>query len=154
MNMQTEDMVLAAQNVYNRFKQSAQEKNVELTFSSSRKTVPMIFDKEKIDMALANLVDNALKYTLPGGSVALTITQVKKEVRIEVADSGIGVPADQASRIFSKFFRAHNALLLETYGSGLGLSVVKYVVEKHRGTVSFKNNEGGGSIFTLTLPLA
>lgn len=154
VRMQKEDIVLVMQAIYNRFKQIAQEKNVAFTCNSSRKTVPMIFDKEKIDIALTNLVDNAIKYTMPGGTVALTLKVIEKEAHIAVADSGVGIPMEQKDRIFSKFFRAHNAILLETSGSGLGLTMVKDIAEKHQGTISFRGNEGGGTIFTLVLPLA
>lgn len=152
MNMQKQDIVSVVQDIGDQFKKVAEEKNIRFSFENPSKILLVNFDKEKIDIALTNLVDNAIKYTLPSGAIDLSIEEMEKDVQIAVADTGIGVPKEQASRIFGKFFRAHNAMLLETYGSGLGLSVTKDIVEKHQGTISFKDNEGGGSIFTVVLP--
>lgn len=154
MSMQKQDIVSVVQGVGDQFKKIAKEKRIGFSFESSAKSLLVDFDKEKLNIALTNLVDNAVKYTPAGGAINLSVAGMEKEVCIAVTDTGIGIPEEQANKIFSKFFRARNAMLLETYGSGLGLSVAKDIVERHQGTIAFTSNVGGGSIFTITLPRA
>ena len=71
-----------------------------------------------------------------------------------MSDNGIGIPKDQMDRVFNRFFRAHNAMILETYGSGLGLFVVKEIIDKHNGSINFTSEEGKGSVFSIILPTA
>lgn len=151
--MKKQDLVSALKDIYNRFKKAADTKGIKLVFEPQLLALDVVFDEEKLLIAIANLVDNAIKYTMPGGQVAIKITQKDKQVQIDVSDTGIGVPKDEANHIFNRFFRAHNAMMLETYGSGLGLSVVKEVVEKHNGSITFESEEGKGSTFSITLPM-
>ena len=114
---------------------------------------PLLLDKEKIAMVFDNLLDNAIRYTLPGGKVFLDISREKEKIKAEVRDTGIGIPKTQIGRLFSKFFRADNALYLQTTGNGLGLYTAKNIIERHGGTISVESTEGKGSTFLVTLPI-
>lgn len=114
----------------------------------------LAFDEDKITLVLDNLLDNALKYTEPGGGITLRAAREDSRVRIEVRDTGIGIPKAQLHRVFTKFFRADNAIRLHTSGTGLGLYVAKNIIERHDGAVEVTSAEGEGSTFSLTLPVA
>lgn len=138
-----------------RFEKTAGEKGVRLTVKMPEgDQLALTLDGEKIAMAIDNILDNAIKYTPPGGSVALAVTRAKDAVLLKVKDSGIGIPKDQLPRIFNKFFRADNALLFQTSGTGLGLYVVKNVVDAHGGTVALESTEGKGTTVIISLPIS
>lgn len=132
----------------------AKEKGIELKLQLPKADLPMLkLDTEKIGIVLDNLVDNALKYTIPGGKITVKVFVQKKNVIVKVADTGIGIPKAQFHRLFTKFFRAVNAQLAETSGTGLGLYVSYNIVKRHKGTLSFESSEGEGSTFILSLPI-
>ncbi len=103
--------------------------------------------------AVANLVTNALKYTPKGGTVYVTARASHREVQIEVQDNGIGIPEDKQSRLFEPFYRARQPGTEQIVGSGLGLSMVKQVIEQHGGHVWFRSTPGLGSTFGIALPI-
>lgn len=132
----------------------AKEKGIEFTLKLPEAELPFLkLDTEKIGIVFDNLIDNAIKYTIPGGKVTIQVSIDKKYVVIEVGDTGIGIPKAQFHRMFTKFFRAVNAQLAETSGTGLGLYVSYNIVKRHKGTLSFESREGEGSTFILSLPL-
>lgn len=112
------------------------------------------FDRERISLVLDNILDNALKYTEPGGKITVRVAHEDSRVRVEVADTGIGIPKEQLHRVFTKFFRAENAIRLHTSGTGLGLYVGKNIIERHGGNLELKSVEGKGSTFSFSLPIA
>jgi len=142
------------QAVCKRFQKNADDKGIAFSLKLPRRKIPSLdFDEEKIMIVLENLIDNAIKYTAPGGSILISLAQDKNMVTVEVADTGIGMPKDQVSRVFTKFFRAQNAQLYQTSGTGLGLYLSKNIVEHHQGSISFTTKENGGSTFTFSLPI-
>ena len=114
----------------------------------------LLGDADRLGQVIANLLDNAVKFTPDGGRVGLRAALDGDELRIDVADTGIGVPPADQARLFERFFRSSNAAEQSVQGSGLGLSIVKRIVELHGGTVGVESTEGAGSCFTVTLPLA
>lgn len=136
-----------------RFSKQAEEKGVKFIFDTSKEQLVANFDPEKTSVVLEDLLDNAIKYTPSGGKVSVRILPLGKFVRIEIEDTGIGIPKDQQRLVFSKFFRADNALLFQTAGTGLGLYLVKNIIEKQGGDIGFKSEEGKGSTFWFTLPM-
>jgi signal transduction histidine kinase/CheY-like chemotaxis protein len=102
---------------------------------------------------LENLMDNAVKYTPPGGEIYLTCRQEDDQVLIQVRDSGIGIPFEEQPRVFERFFRASNVNDQETNGSGLGLAIVRSIVENHHGRIWIDSAPGQGSTFSILLPL-
>ncbi len=130
------------------------EKNISLKLSLPDESLPKLnLDEEKMGVAIDNVLDNAIKYTHPGGSITVNIFWRDSGVAIDIKDTGIGIPPDQAYRVFSKFFRAKNAQLYQTSGTGLGLYMVKTIVENLGGTVSFESKEGEGSTFSIFFPV-
>lgn len=103
--------------------------------------------------AIENLVSNAIRYNRQDGTIGITVQAVPDAIEIRIADTGIGVPLEDQPKLFSKFFRAGNAVRSFTDGSGLGLSVVKSYVEENGGTVGFESEEGVGTTFTVRLPI-
>ena len=109
-------------------------------------------DADKMALAIANLLDNAVKYTPVGGRIDFSVGQDQGLVKISVQDSGIGIPKSQKERLFTKFFRADNATKVQTDGTGLGLFMVKNVVDRHGGKIIVESEEGKGTTFIITLP--
>lgn len=107
-----------------------------------------------LERLLLNLLDNALKFTGEGGHVALRLSREGDTVRIEVRDTGIGMSPEVARQAFDRFFRADPARSSATEGAGLGLSLVRWIVDRHRGTIDVASRHGEGSAFTVTLPAA
>jgi signal transduction histidine kinase len=109
-------------------------------------------DADKMALAIANLLDNAVKYTPVGGRIDFSVNQDQGLVKISVQDSGIGIPKSQKGRLFTKFFRADNATKVQTDGTGLGLFMVKNVVDRHGGKIIVESEEGKGTTLIITLP--
>ena len=130
-------------------------RNMKLEFEKSSAQLPYInIDSEKIREVLQNLIENALSYTQNGGRIALKAVLENNMVKVSVEDNGIGIPEHQQSSIFNKFFRADNAIKTQTDGSGLGLFIVKNIIEKHGGKIWFESILDKGTTFYFTLPLA
>ena len=108
-------------------------------------------DRTRLRQAVANLVDNAIKYTPSGGRIEIVATRTEREALLSVRDSGIGIPADELPRIWDRLYRGDKSR--SQRGLGLGLSLVKAVVQAHQGRVEASSNPGGGSVVSLALPL-
>lgn len=101
---------------------------------------------------MSNLVSNAIKYSKQDGIVTITVTALKDKVTVTIKDNGLGIPAEAKKQIFSKFFRATNVTRIETNGTGLGLYLVKGLVDELGGHISFTSQEDKGSTFRFSLP--
>lgn len=132
---------------------TAKKDNTELTFEKRGLLPPLKIDSSRIQLVLQNLVDNALKYTPAGGKITVRAETIPGYLQISVQDTGIGIPKEEQSKMFTKFFRGTNALKFQTDGSGLGLFIIKNIIERHGGTISFESEEKKGTTFRLTLPL-
>ncbi len=112
-------------------------------------------DPHWLGIAILNLLDNAIKYSPAGGLIQINVTTENTMTSIAIVDSGIGVPAEAAAKIFAKFYRADNATALRgVSGIGLGLSLVQTIVTLHNGQLTYQPNPAGGSIFIISLPSA
>ncbi|HET9317034.1 MAG TPA: HAMP domain-containing sensor histidine kinase, partial [Vicinamibacteria bacterium] len=112
-------------------------------------------DPQLLGQVVLNLVANAIKYTPPGGSLSIAMGRTANgALRWEIRDTGIGIPLAAQARLFEKFYRADNAATLETEGTGLGLYLVRLIVERLGGRVWSQSQEGVGSTFGFTLPAA
>jgi two-component system phosphate regulon sensor histidine kinase PhoR len=115
---------------------------------------PVLGDPDYLERALANLVDNAVKYTPEGGTLKLSAFARGDSVVLEVADTGIGIPETDLPRIFERFYRVDKSRSREMGGTGLGLAIVKHVVQAHGGSVEVTSRVGQGSTFRIVLPAA
>jgi len=110
-------------------------------------------DETRLQELIYNLLDNAVKYSMPGSTVFLRAESEGDSVRISVADQGPGIPPDDLPRIFERFYRADKSRSSEQSGTGLGLSIVKHIAQLHGGSVEAKSELGKGTTITLTLPV-
>lgn len=115
---------------------------------------PVLIDRDAMTQAVSNLLDNAIKYSGEAKQISITTKALGSDLCVEIADRGIGIPRVEQAKIFEKFYRVGNGLVHDVKGSGLGLSLVKHIVEAHKGTISVESEVGKGSRFTILLPLA
>jgi signal transduction histidine kinase len=131
---------------------AAVAKGVELRLDA-KVSIPLEADAARLRQVLDNLVSNALKFTPEGGAVTLSASNGGDRVRVEVSDTGIGIPRDEVSQLFSRFYRASTATRRAISGTGLGLVIARAIVERHDGTISLESREGEGTRVTVSLPV-
>lgn len=136
--------------VVDEMKYLAEEKNISLVCKPVREGLQVFGDKERLKQVLINLIQNAIKYTEKGG-VEILAEEDKKFVTIIVKDTGIGIPEDQLTRIFERFYRVDKTRSRAVGGTGLGLSIVKHIIEAHNSKVEVKSTLGLGSEFSFRL---
>jgi signal transduction histidine kinase len=110
-------------------------------------------DREAVSRSLLNLVNNALKYSQDRKYIGVNLYRANGSVKLEVVDHGIGIPAEEQQKIFEKFYRVGDPLVHNTKGSGLGLSLVRHIVQAHGGEIYVDSSPGEGSKFTISLPV-
>lgn len=117
------------------------------------KKLELLIDGDKMRQVFQNLIDNAIKYSLPGGEIIIGYQPAAGRATFYVKDNGVGVPKNQQDRVFQKFFRADNVSKLKGQGTGLGLYIVKAIVEGHGGEIWFDSEENKGTTFYFSLPV-
>ena len=130
----------------------ADRQQISLDFKSSVKSIILRADPKLMRRMMLNLIMNALKYSNPGDAVHIGTTVIKKQIKIEVRDTGIGIPKSQQERIFERFQRVHDSQGRKVEGSGIGLAMVKEIVQLHNGTIELDSEEEQGSVFRICLP--
>ncbi|MFZ2390340.1 MAG: ATP-binding protein [Minisyncoccales bacterium] len=129
-------------------------KKMTLSFNRPKEILPTLnVDREKMELAVQNLLENAVKYTPEGGKIVVSLEKDVHDVIFKIKDTGVGIPAAQHERIFTKFFRGDNVIRMETEGSGLGLYTTRNIIEAHKGKIWFDSKEGAGTTFTFTIPI-
>ncbi|HCN36851.1 MAG TPA: PAS domain-containing sensor histidine kinase, partial [Bacteroidetes bacterium] len=108
-------------------------------------------DSERIKQVFVNLIDNAIKYTPENGTVKIVLTDNEKNVNIDIVDSGIGIPKKDIPRIFERFYRVDKNRSRDKGGSGLGLSIVKHILEVHNSSIKVESDENQGTKFSFNL---
>jgi signal transduction histidine kinase len=135
------------------FEPQAKEKQVALAFLMPPKLPVLQGDRDKLALAVHNLVGNAIKYTPAGGKVTVRPEVTRQQVTIEIADTGIGIKPDELEKVFDRFYRAKDERVSKITGTGLGLTLAREVARLHGGDVTAESQINQGSTFTLTLPL-
>ena len=129
----------------------AQSRKIELEYTVEN-SVTVFCDELKLQQALYNVVDNAIKYTHDEGHVKVTLSDDGDNAVVRVEDNGVGIPKDAIPHIFDRFYRVDKARSRSTGGTGLGLSIVDKIIKMHGGRIEVESEEGAGSIFTIYLP--
>jgi signal transduction histidine kinase/DNA-binding response OmpR family regulator len=144
------------------FKDAADKKNISLSISSSLTTIRGWYDADKLDKIVRNLLANAFKFTNPGGEIKIKLQLAGsdqnaesqfKQIELTVADTGIGIAAEELPRIFDKFYQAKCTSSISHTGSGIGLSLTKTLVDVHHGSISVESTPGVGTKFYVRLPI-
>lgn len=125
---------------------------VEFKIEKSRASLLLLADPDILELALMNLLENAVKYSTPPAQITVSLERVKDQLKVMVADRGIGIPEESFERIFSRFYTVDKAHSRRLGGAGLGLSIVKTIIDKHEGQISIASTPNQGTTFTLTLP--
>jgi signal transduction histidine kinase len=140
--------------VATRYKDAAEKKNIELNYDIPGDEALMIEgDREKIDVALANLVQNAITFTDAEGQIGIKAEGTSGYVKVFVVDTGIGIPEEDIERVFDRFYQVESHLTRKHGGMGLGLSIAKSMVEMHNGQIWCESKEGVGSLFSFMIPV-
>ncbi|MDF2597013.1 MAG: domain S-box protein [Clostridia bacterium] len=150
------DIIALTKSVTESIKVFAEQKGIEISFCSAVNERIMGIDEEKYERILLNLLSNAVKYTPKGSKVKVIVSLItvnkKHKVCIQVKDNGRGIPDDKQSQIFERFGQADNSLARQAEGTGIGLYLVKMLVEKMDGEITLESKEGVGSTFSVLLP--
>jgi len=136
-------------------KDFAKQFNVKIYFQKpAEPSIALSVDPQKLSMVISNLLDNAIRYNVPNGQVIVAIERVKDQpyIKISVKDTGVGIPADEINKLFTKFFRAENIAKISQEGSGLGLYIAKNIIKRHGGEIWVESEINRGSTFYFTLP--
>lgn len=143
-------MELITQSV-ERLRLQAERADLELTVHCTEDLPLLVVDNSKLEQVIVNLLHNAVKFTPPGGKIAIGAKIDGKEFLFSVQDSGIGISADELPRIFERFYKTDPAR--SSGGTGLGLAIARHIVESHGGKIWVESVEGQGSIFYFTIPI-
>lgn len=150
------DVLKFIKETVNSFSDLSEKKNIRLEFNSTVESLEAIFDQDKLEKILFNLLSNAFKFTQEPGLVSVSVTLINisgNQLEIKVRDTGIGIPPDKQDKIFERFFQHDLPTTMVNQGSGIGLSITHEFVKIHGGTITVESEVGKGSCFTVTLPL-
>jgi signal transduction histidine kinase/ligand-binding sensor domain-containing protein/AraC-like DNA-binding protein len=147
------DVITHLQEVKKVFMPLMDKKSIACELRSDSRTLNLWYDKIKFDKIFFNLISNAIKYTPKNGKIIIMVHADKKNCTIEFIDNGIGIPTEQQKNVFKRYFRATNAINSTETGSGVGLMLIKHIVELHNGQITFDSKPGKGSTFKVTVPL-
>ncbi len=136
----------------NNFMPLTKERKLEIIVDNDWDEQAFYFDKDILDKILLNLISNAIKYSFENGNIYINLYKTKmRELKIEIIDQGLGIPKDQQKFILKRYYRARNAINSQRPGTGLGLMMVKKLLEKTEGTINFQSEENKGTKFTIVL---
>ncbi len=145
------DIVKLTKNIVDIIEKNYSNKRINIKFKSNINSYNMIIDVDKMERAILNLISNSIKFSEMGSYIEVNITRENKEIKISVKDEGVGIPKDRMNFIFTKFGQIDRTLSRNTEGCGVGLALVKEIVNLHKGQIHVQSEEGVGSTFTIIL---
>lgn len=150
------DLEMLTNSIADGFKNELKIKKLKLKFEKpkGKHLINIEADRNKLSQVLTRLIDNAIKYSKEEGEFVIGLDVIKNKAVISIKDSGVGIPKDEQANIFSKFFRASNASVMQQNASGLGLFISKKIIEAHKGDIWFDSAEGKGTAFYVSLPMS
>ncbi len=149
MNLMKLNFTSLSKNVFSCFTEQARSKNIQYVFENHSPDIFIIGDREKLEIALFNILSNAFKYTPNAGTVTFSIAEENDQVKVTINDTGSGIPAEEGEKLFERFYQVKNTD--GKSGFGIGLYLVKKFVEAHKGTVSYESVLGKGTSFIILL---
>ncbi len=154
INLEIEEVDLKkiTEDIIKIFEQKLKEKNLKLVLNIKEKNPLIKADPFQIEQMFINLIDNAIKYT-EKGEIKINISQTERDIKIEIQDTGIGIPKEHLPRIFERFYVVDKSHSRKTGGTGLGLSIVKHIVLLHNGKIDVESTPNIGTKFTILLPI-
>ena len=153
LSFANQDLARFVTEVTRELQPAAADHELDLSVEVPDRPVIAFVDPGRMQQVLHNLLENSMRYTPPGGSVKVRLSATPGEARIAVADSGVGIPEADLPFVFERFFRSDRARRAYTGGSGLGLSIVRWIVEAHKGKVEIRSEIDRGTTVTVGLPL-
>ncbi len=148
------DLIRVVRSNAERLRLFAERQGLGISLDLPKSVLPVRGDEDRLGQVLINLIHNAVKFSPSGGEIRVGVRQDEGEVRVWVADPGIGVPAADRARIFERFYKVDRARVRGRGGTGLGLSIARHVVDSHGGRIWVESEEGEGSTFIFTIPIA
>ncbi len=158
LNCSEGELIAFVKEVFDAFKDVSERKEIQFTFNNQIAELPTLFDHDKIERILFNLLSNAFKFTLKGGKISVDVTSLDKSnnethwIGFTISDTGIGIPAAEKEKIFDRFFQHTTATSILNQGTGIGLSITKEFVKMHGGTITVDSTLGKGTTFNIQLP--
>lgn len=152
LNLEPVNMTEFAERIARKFQGVADDNNVELIGEIDQSDTEAFVDADRIEQVMTNLIDNAIRYTSVNGSVKLRLEEMPGGFRLDVEDTGAGIPEEDLPFVFERFYKADKARTRGRAGTGLGLAIVKNIVEAHKGRVSAHSKIGEGTTFSVFLP--
>jgi len=150
-----ENLILLIRGIVTSFEYMADQKNIKLILNSTKDIMTVWVDKDKLEKIINNLLSNAFKFTKENGIVSVNIDtdKTKAEAQIKISDTGIGIPEEKLGKIFDRFYQADDSSRKAYGGSGIGLALVKELIELHKWKISVRSEVDKGTEFTLSIPL-
>ena len=146
------DIAPTAEQVLRMLSGIAEKHNITILRDISDRCPVLVFEDDLYQI-IFNLVENGIKYNVPGGNLSISLHRVADDAVLKVSDTGVGIPAESLNNIFERFYRVDKARSRKSGGSGLGLSIVRTMVERNRGEIAVESTVGKGSTFTVTFPI-
>jgi two-component system phosphate regulon sensor histidine kinase PhoR len=152
MNFSAEPLDKVISSILALQKKNIEDRGHQVTMDIPEDLPKVLVDRQRIEQVFLNLLDNAVKFTAPGGKISIQARWERPYVRVEVKDNGVGIPAEHLSRVFERFYRVDKARSREAGGTGLGLAIVRQIVSAHQGKIEVESSSGVGSTFRIFLP--
>jgi signal transduction histidine kinase len=137
----------------NLMQEKVKEKNIKLTVNTTEKPAYLNIIPDDLDIIMTNLIGNAIKYTRDGGTININNIIADNKIRIEISDTGIGIPKDDINKIFDEFYRSKNAKAIESDGTGLGLTIVRNLIKRYDGHIDVQSRLEKGTTVTVSFPV-
>ncbi|MFQ5779425.1 MAG: ATP-binding protein [Nitrospiria bacterium] len=153
LNLTTVSLQDLIEEVVNAIRPITAEKNLKMVLNKFEGKSLLQGDRDKLEQVITNLLDNAIKFTPPGGQITITLQQVQRSLKTAIRDTGVGIPPEKLPRVFERFYQAERESSTHEIGSGLGMFIAKNLVELHGGEIWVTSEVGKGSEFVFTLPI-